>query len=85
LKISRIDLWHVAVPLPAVFRPSWIPGFRQTENRFDLIRLTTNDGIEGWSAAPAMGGERAGPRLARRLDRSGVLGHRRKAPQQTRL
>lgn len=60
MKISRIDLWHVAVPLPAVFRPSWIPGFRQTENRFDLIRLTTNDGIEGWSAAPAMGGERAG-------------------------
>jgi len=60
MKISRIDLWHVAVPLPAVFRPSWIPGFRQTENRFDLIRLTTSDGIEGYSAAPAMGGEREG-------------------------
>ena len=60
MKISRIDLWHVAVPLPAVFRPSWIPGFRQTENRFDLIRLTTSDGIEGYSAAPAMGTERAG-------------------------
>ena len=59
MKISRIDLWHVSVPLPAVFRPSWIPGFRQTENRFDLIRLTTSDGIEGYSAAPAMGGERA--------------------------
>jgi L-alanine-DL-glutamate epimerase-like enolase superfamily enzyme len=60
LKIARIDLWHVAVPLPAVFRPAWIPGFRQTENRFDLIRLTTSDGIEGYSAAPAMGAERAG-------------------------
>jgi D-galactarolactone cycloisomerase len=60
MKIARIDLWHVAVPLPAVFRPSWIPGFRQTENRFDLVRLTTSDGIEGYSAAPAMAGERAG-------------------------
>ena len=54
MKISRIDLWHVAVPLPAVFRRSWISGFRQTENRFDLIRLTTEDGIAGYSAAPAM-------------------------------
>ena len=60
MRISRIDLWHVRVPLPAPFFPSWIPGHRQTENRFDLIRLTTRSGIEGWSAAPAMGGERRG-------------------------
>lgn len=60
MRISRIDLWHVAIPLPAPFHPSWIPGFRQTENRFDLIRLVTEGGIEGWSAAPAMGRERDG-------------------------
>lgn len=60
MRIHRIDLWHVAVPLPAPFRPAWIPGFVQTENRFDLIRLTTASGIEGWSAAPRMGRERAG-------------------------
>ena len=60
MRIDRIDLWHVAVPLPAPFRPAWIPGFTQTENRFDLIRLTTDSGIEGWSAAPRMGRERAG-------------------------
>jgi L-alanine-DL-glutamate epimerase-like enolase superfamily enzyme len=60
MKISRIDLWHVAIPLPAPFSPAWIPGFRQTENRFDLIRLTTASGIEGWSAAPAMAREREG-------------------------
>jgi len=60
MKISRIDLWHVGVPLPAPFSPSWIPGHRQTQNRFDLIRLTTRSGIEGWSAAPAMGRERQG-------------------------
>jgi L-alanine-DL-glutamate epimerase-like enolase superfamily enzyme len=60
MRISRIDLWHVGVPLPAPFFPSWIPGHRQTQNRFDLIRLTTRSGIEGWSAAPAMGRERQG-------------------------
>ncbi len=60
MRISRIDLWHVAVPLPAAFHPSWIPGFTQRENRFDLVRLTTASGIEGWSAAPAMARERAG-------------------------
>lgn len=32
----------------------------QRENRFDLIRLTTVSGLEGWAAAPAMGKERAG-------------------------
>ena len=60
MRIERIDLWHVAVPLPAPFRPAWIPGLTQTDNRFDLIRLTTRSGLEGWSAAPRMGRERAG-------------------------
>jgi D-galactarolactone cycloisomerase len=60
VKIERIDLWHVDVPLPAPFRPAWIPGFVQTGNRFTLIRLSTASGLQGWSAAPAMGREREG-------------------------
>lgn len=59
-KIARIELFHVAVPLPAKFYPSWIPGFPQTENRFTLIKVITDDGVEGYSAGPAMGRERAG-------------------------
>jgi len=59
-RVARIELFHVAVPLPATFRPSWIPGFPQNENRFTLIRVTTDDGIVGHSAGPAMGRERAG-------------------------
>lgn len=59
-KISRIELFHVAIPLEAPFHPSWIPGLPQTENRFDLIRITTDDGITGYSAAPAMYHERRG-------------------------
>jgi L-alanine-DL-glutamate epimerase-like enolase superfamily enzyme len=59
-KIARIELYHVAVPLDAPFYPSWIPGYPQTENRFDLIRVITDCGVEGWSAGPAMGRERRG-------------------------
>lgn len=58
--IRRVELYNVRVPLPATFYPSWIPGFPQTENRFDLIRIITDDGVEGWSAGPAMANERSG-------------------------
>ena len=58
--IARIELFHVAIPLPAPFYPSWIPGFPQTENRFTLIKVTTDDGVEGFSAGPALGNERQG-------------------------
>lgn len=58
--IARIELFHVAIPLPATFYPSWIPGFPQTENRFTLVRVFTDDGVVGYSAGPAMGRERAG-------------------------
>jgi D-galactarolactone cycloisomerase len=58
--IKRIDLWLARFPLPAPFYPSWIPGFRQTENRFTLVRLVTDDGIEGYSAVQSMGAELAG-------------------------
>ena len=59
-RITRIELYHVAYPLKTAFYPSWIPGYPQTENRFDLIRIITASGVEGWSAGPAMHGERKG-------------------------
>ena len=58
--IARVELYHFSAPLPATFRPSWIPGFPQNENRCTLIRIVTEDGVEGWSAGPAIGKERAG-------------------------
>lgn len=58
--VARIELFHVAVPLPAPFYPSWIPGFPQVENRFDLLRVITDDGVEGFAAGPSMGRERDG-------------------------
>ncbi|MDQ3941307.1 MAG: mandelate racemase/muconate lactonizing enzyme family protein [Actinomycetota bacterium] len=58
--VASIELYHFAAPLPATFHPSWIPGFPQTENRCTIIRVVTEDGVEGWSAGPSIGREREG-------------------------
>ncbi len=59
-RVARIELFHVAIPLPATFRPAWIPGMPSNENQFTLVKITTDDGVEGYSAGPAIGRERAG-------------------------
>ncbi len=60
MKITGIELYHVSIPLKETFWPTWIPGYPQTHNRFTLIRIITDEGIEGYSAGSAMGKERAG-------------------------
>lgn len=59
-RIERVELFHVSVPLPAAFYPSWIPGYPQTHVRYTLIRLTTDDGVTGVSAGTAFSREREG-------------------------
>ena len=60
MKITAIELFHVSIPLKQTFWPTWIPGYPQTHNRFTLIKLVTDEGIEGYSAGAAMGREREG-------------------------
>jgi L-alanine-DL-glutamate epimerase-like enolase superfamily enzyme len=70
MKIDRIELFFVKIPLedskpgffsqPKYFTPNWIPGFRQSEMRFYLLKLGTDEGLEGYAAHPAMGLERKG-------------------------
>lgn len=70
MKINRIELYYVKIPLenkrpgffkePKYFNPSWIPGFRQSEMRFYLLKLGTDAGYEGYAAMPGMGSERQG-------------------------
>lgn len=60
MKITAIELYHVSVPLRHTFWPTWIPGYPQTHNRFTLVKLITDEGIEGYSAGSAMGKEREG-------------------------
>ncbi len=59
-KISCIELYHVRIPLDKPFYPSWIPGYPATDNRFDLVKITTEDGVQGYSAGPAIASERLG-------------------------
>lgn len=60
MKIDRIELFHVAIPLSKPFYPSWIPGYPQTVNRFTLLRLTTDDSVQGIAAGMAFEREREG-------------------------
>jgi len=70
MKIDCIELYFVKIPLedrkpgffkqPKYFSPSWIPGFRQSEMRFYLLKLGTDAGYEGYAAIAAMGLERKG-------------------------
>ncbi len=55
-RVARVEFYHFSVPLPAVFRPSWRPGYIQEENGCALVRIVTGDGVEGWSTGPAIGG-----------------------------
>lgn len=59
-RITAIEMYHVRIPLDRPFYPSWIPGYPARENRFDLIKIITEDGVEGYSAGPAMSTERQG-------------------------
>jgi len=60
MKIDRIELFHIAIPLPKPFYPSWIPGYPQTQNRFTLLRATTDEGVQGLAAGVAFERERQG-------------------------
>ena len=57
-RISRMDLWHISIPLRRTFYPTWIPGYPQTHNRFTLLQLTTSSGLKGFAAGAAFGRER---------------------------
>jgi len=60
MKIDRIELFHVSIPLEKPFHPAWIPGYPQTANRFTLARLTTDEGVQGIAAGAAFEREREG-------------------------
>jgi D-galactarolactone cycloisomerase len=58
--IERIELWHVNVPLPAPFWPSWIPGYPQTHVAQTVARFYASDGLVGETGGPAFTSERRG-------------------------
>jgi len=50
MKIEAIDAWLAHHPLPGTFFPSWIPGYPQTRNSCIIVRVRTDEGIDGWAA-----------------------------------
>jgi L-alanine-DL-glutamate epimerase-like enolase superfamily enzyme len=58
--IDRMSLYFVQAPLPAPFSPAWVPGPPRSTLQFYLVRFTTDDGVSGLSAFPAVGRERSG-------------------------
>ena len=83
MKINCIELYFVKIPLedkkpgffkqPKYFSPSWIPGFRQSEMRFYLLKLGTDAEYEGYAAITAMGLERSGLGAILGKDRKSVV------------
>jgi len=50
MKIVEVRAWLCHYPLPAVFYPTWIPGYPQNRNTCLIVALKTDEGIEGWTA-----------------------------------
>ena len=58
--VESIELYFVNVPTPAPFSPAWVIDGRRNAFAHNLIRIRTDDGVEGFSAMSASGRERAG-------------------------
>ncbi|MBW2060737.1 MAG: mandelate racemase/muconate lactonizing enzyme family protein [Deltaproteobacteria bacterium] len=55
MKITDVTLYHVSIPLKETFWPTWVPGRPQEHNDFTLIKISTDEGIEGYSAGVIFG------------------------------
>jgi L-alanine-DL-glutamate epimerase-like enolase superfamily enzyme len=58
--VDSIELYFVNVPLPAPFSPSWVINGTRRSQAYYVIRVRTDDGVEGFSAFSATGRERVG-------------------------
>ena len=60
MKITDVEAYLCHFPLPEPFYPTWIPGLPMTNNSLLLVRLFTDEGIEGVTASVAFLGELRG-------------------------
>lgn len=61
MKIAKIELYDVSIPLPKAFCPAWIPGYQRKYNRSTLIKITANNGLIGYSTGSYLGEAHGGP------------------------
>lgn len=55
MKIDRIECSLLRFPLPAPLKPAWAPGRTFTFTTCTLIRITSDEGLVGFGAAPDTG------------------------------
>ena len=55
MKITRLSCTLLSYPLPVPLRPSWAPGRTFQNTACTLIRVQTDEGIEGVGAGPEVG------------------------------
>lgn len=55
MRITNITVSLLSQPLPAPLRPSWAPGRTFANTSCSLIRVQTDEGIEGIGAGPEVG------------------------------
>lgn len=60
MKIVKVEAYLCHFPLPEPFYPSWIPGYPQSNNSLLLLRLVTDEGIEGFCSQVAFTEEAKG-------------------------
>lgn len=60
MKITDAEAYLCHFPLPEAFFPSWIPGVPSMNNSLLLVRVMTDEGIDGYAAAVAFLGELKG-------------------------
>lgn len=60
MKIDRVELYYVAVPLPVPLEVSAQPGLQFKNNELTFVRITTDDGVVGESAGFTLGRAHAG-------------------------
>jgi D-galactarolactone cycloisomerase len=60
VKITGIRVHLCHFPLPETFSPSWLPGFPLSTNGCAIVRLQTDEGLEGVSAGVLLADEAKG-------------------------
>ena len=65
MRIASIETYFFEYPLKKGFYPAWIPGHEQTANRCVLLKLVSDDGIEGIGAGSVFSEDQA--RLVRMI------------------
>lgn len=59
-RVQKIELFYVEIPLSEPLSPAWYKGYRKQCQRMNILRLTTELGVEGIAAGWAQGPERIG-------------------------